>query len=89
MNVTDSDNDMGNYEEGNRDKIQLRIIFMCFAIGVGVGVMACVHVGRKVSFSSVENLAAIFGQNIGRLFRRNIFRNSDKCQKMILDPPQR
>ena len=48
MNVTDSDNDMGNYEEGNRDKIQLRIIFMCFAIGVGVGVMACVHVGRKV-----------------------------------------
>ena len=49
MNVTDSDNDMGNFEEGNRDKIRLRIIFMCFAIGVGVGVMACVHVGRKVS----------------------------------------
>ena len=39
MNVTDSDNDMGNFEEGNRDKIRLRIIFMCFAIGVGVGVM--------------------------------------------------
>ena len=50
MNVTDSDNDMGNFEEGNRDKIRLRIIFMCFAIGVGVGVMACVHVGRKVSY---------------------------------------
>ena len=54
MNLTDSDNDMGNFEEGNRDKIQLRIIFMCFAIGVGVGVMACVHVGRKVSCSRTE-----------------------------------
>ena len=53
MNVTDSDNDMGNFEEGNRDKIRLRIIFMCFAIGVGVGVMACVHVGRKVSCAKI------------------------------------
>lgn len=53
MNLTDSDNDMGNFEEGNRDKIQLRIIFMCFAIGVGVGVMACVHVGRKVSWCKI------------------------------------
>ena len=53
MNVTDSDNDMGNFEEGNRDKIRLRIIFMCFAIGVGVGVMACVHVGRKVCSAKI------------------------------------
>ena len=53
MNVTDSDNDMGHFEEGNRDKIRLRIIFMCFAIGVGVGVMACVHVGRKVSSAKI------------------------------------
>ena len=53
MNVTDSDNDMGNFEEGNRDKIRLRIIFMCFAIGVGVGVMACVHVGRNVSCAKI------------------------------------
>lgn len=50
MNVTDSDS---NFEEGNRDKIRLRIIFMCFAIGVGVGVMACVHVGRKVSWCKI------------------------------------
>ena len=47
MNQTDSVTDDDIYDR-NRDEIQLRIIFLCFALGVGVGVMICVQIGRKV-----------------------------------------